>query len=30
MTSTDMNNQPLKVTAATLTNVARTDFAGCS
>ena len=30
MTSTDMNNQPLKVTAATTTNVARTDFAGCS
>ena len=30
MTSTDMNNQPLKVTAATPTNVARTDFAGCS
>jgi len=30
MTSTDINNQPLKVTAATLTNVARTDFAGCS
>jgi hypothetical protein len=30
MTSTDLNNQPLKVTAATITNVARTDFAGCS
>jgi hypothetical protein len=30
MTSTDINNQPLKVTAATTTNVARTDFAGCS
>ena len=30
MTSTDINNQPLKVTAATPTNVARTDFAGCS
>jgi len=30
MTSTDVNNQPLKVTAATITNVARTDFAGCS
>jgi len=30
MTSTDINNQPLKVTAATITNVARTDFAGCS
>jgi hypothetical protein len=30
MTSTDLNNQPLKVTAATITNVARTDFVGCS
>lgn len=30
MTSTDINNQPLKVTAATITNVARTDFVGCS
>ena len=30
MTSTDINNQPLKVTAATITNVARADFAGCS
>jgi len=29
MTSTDANNQPLKVTAATTTNVGRTDFAGC-
>lgn len=30
MTSSDINNQPLKVTAATTTNVARIDFTGCS
>jgi hypothetical protein len=30
MTSNDINNQPLKVTAATTTNVARIDFTGCS
>lgn len=30
ITSTDINNQPLKVTAATTTDVARTDFTGCS
>jgi hypothetical protein len=30
MTSIDVNNQPLKVTAAAITNVARTDFVGCS
>ena len=29
-TSKDVNNMPLKVTAATTTNVARIDFAGCS
>jgi hypothetical protein len=30
MTSTDANNQPLKVTAGATTNVARIDFMGCS
>jgi hypothetical protein len=28
--STDVNNQPLKVTAGATTNVARIDFSGCS
>ncbi len=30
VTSKDLNNQPLKVTPATTTDVARTDFTGCS
>jgi hypothetical protein len=30
MTSTDLNNQPLKVTAGETTSVARIDFMGCS
>jgi hypothetical protein len=30
LSSTDISNQPLKVTAGTTTNVARTDFTGCS
>jgi hypothetical protein len=29
-TSKDINNQPLKVTAGTMTNVARSDFTGCT
>jgi len=30
VTSKDVNNQPLKVTPAATTVVARTDFTGCS
>jgi hypothetical protein len=30
MTSTDVNNQPLKVAAGETTSVARIDFMGCS
>jgi hypothetical protein len=30
MTSNDINNLPLKVTAGATTNVARIDFTGCS
>jgi hypothetical protein len=30
LTSTDVNNQPLTVTAGATTNVARIDFMGCS